>query len=306
MKKILLGLILSILFLLVAVYLFIPGKLKIAETITIKAPLPAVYRVLSDSNGWNKWWPGSTPFIYNGERYRPHGYLYNTIGIDIYSGENKIDSRLEFVLVETDSMILDWKAEQLTSGNPFKRFSIYRQAKQTQENMRLILDRVKAFMEKTENIYGFDIRETKVADSVLVTTRRSFDHEPETKEITDMIQSLRTFISINKAVEKNFPMLNVERIDSNHFEAMTAIPVDRELPNTNEFVSKFLLKGGNILEGEVKGGPKTIGKAFNELENYRSDYNYKSPAIPYQQLITDRAKEPDTTKWITKLYYPIY
>jgi hypothetical protein len=28
-------------------------------------------------------------------------------------------------------------------------------------------------------------------------------------------------------------------------------------------------------------------------------------AIPFQSLITDRVKEPDTAKWITKLYAPV-
>ena len=100
-------------------------------------------------------------------------------------------------------------------------------------------------------------------------------------------------------------MLNVMKTD-NSYVAMTAIPVDRELPATNEFASKFMLKGGNILEAEIKGGPFTIERSFNELENYRADHKYTSPAIPFQSLVTDRAREKDTAKWITKLYYPVF
>ena len=47
-------------------------------------------------------------------------------------------------------------------------------------------------------------------------------------------------------------------------------------------------------------------KAFDNFENYRSDYTILSPAIPYQLMITDRIKESDTTKWVTKFYYPIF
>jgi len=65
------------------------------------------------------------------------------------------------------------------------------------------------------------------------------------------------------------------------------------------------LKGGFILEGEVKNGPYTIDAAMEQLEVYRADHQYTSPAIPYQLLVTDRLKETDTSKWITKLYYPI-
>ena len=63
---------------------------------------------------------------------------------------------------------------------------------------------------------------------------------------------------------------------------------------------------GNILTGEVKGGTYTINQAEMELKNFVTDFKRISPAIPYQSLITNRLQEKDTTKWITKLYYPIY
>jgi hypothetical protein len=28
-------------------------------------------------------------------------------------------------------------------------------------------------------------------------------------------------------------------------------------------------------------------------------------AIPFQSLVTDRSKQPDTTKWITNIYTPV-
>jgi hypothetical protein len=31
-----------------------------------------------------------------------------------------------------------------------------------------------------------------------------------------------------------------------------------------------------------------------------------TPAIPYQSIITNRLTETDTTKWITKIYQPIF
>jgi hypothetical protein len=66
-----------------------------------------------------------------------------------------------------------------------------------------------------------------------------------------------------------------------------------------------MLGGGNILITEVKGGPASIKKAFNEMETYITDYRRTAPAIPFQSLITDRSKEPDTSKWVTKIYYPV-
>ena len=68
----------------------------------------------------------------------------------------------------------------------------------------------------------------------------------------------------------------------------------------------MLLKGGNLLEGEISGGFASIRKAFNEYENFIKDYAKTSPAIPYELIITDRTKERDTAKWITRLCYPVF
>ena len=306
MKKILIILVLLLVFVLAAVYLFIPGKIKIEASISLNAGLPGISRLLIDENNWKKWWLAETHFRYNKQTYSIRSKISSVFDIDIYSGKDTVNSRLELVPVKNDTMAIGWHAEQVTSSNPFIRFSQYRRAKATEKNMNEILQSMKAFLEKTKNIYGFEIKKTLVTDSVLISVRRSFEHYPNVQEIDAMIQELKKYIVQNNAIEKNSPMLNVLKIDSSHYEAMTAIPVDKALPQTLEFAPKFLLKGGNILEAQVQGGPHTIENGLQEIENYRSDYGYTSPAIPYQLLVTDRLKETDTTKWITKLYYPVF
>lgn len=306
MKKILIGLVVLGAILLGALYLFIPGKMKMSASSSLHAALPGVSRSLYDNNNWKKFWPAKTPFTLDDREYLIKGKFFNAFNIDIASDKDTLSSIINLLLIRTDSINIDWKSEQITSSNPFKRFIQYRQAIATEKNMKEILKSMKKFMEQTQNIYGFDITQTIVTDSVLISTRRVLDHQPTLKDIDDMIQSLKKYITENNAVEQNFPMLNVLRIDSSRYEVMTAIPVDRKLPLTNDFTPKFLLKSGNILETKITGGPYTIETAFKEFENYRSDYEYGTPAIPYQLLVTDRSKEPDTAKWITRIYYPIY
>ena len=306
MKKIFLALSLLALLAFAAIYLFIPGKIKNEAAISLEVAFPAVSRTLMDENNWKKWWPGAAPFNYNKQTYLIREKIPSVFEIDIYSGKETINSRLELIPGQNDAMRIDWHAERMTSNNPFIRFSRYWHAKTTEKNMNEILQSMKAFLEKTENIYGFEIKKTLVTDSVLISLRRSFEHYPNLQEIDAMIQDLRKYIVQYNAIEKNSPMLHVLTFDNSHYEAMSAIPVDKALPRTPEFAPKFLLKGGNVLEAQIQGGPITIENSLKEFENYRSDYRYISPAIPYQLMVTDRMKETDTTKWVTKLYYPIF
>ena len=306
MKKILIGLVLLVTFLLAAFYLFIPRKIKMEATVSLNGALPGVFRTLANDSNWKRWWPGEIPFAYHEQSYFTRGNIYNVFEIDISTNKDTISSRMELVSMKANTVMILWNAEQASSNNPFKRFTLYRHAKETEKNMNAILQSMKAFLQKKENIYGFDIKETLVKDSVLISTRRKFDHYPNALEVDAMIQSLKKYIVQNNAMEKNLPMLNVFKFDSFRHEAMTAIPVDKELPQTSEFVPKYLLKGGIILEAQIQGGPFTIENSLKEFENYRSDYKLTAAAIPYQLLVTDRVKEADTTKWITRLYYPVF
>jgi effector-binding domain-containing protein len=305
MKKLIIGVILTISVLALSLYLFIPGRLKINEIVTMNATMDGVARTLSAGSNWNKWWPGDTVFHFNKKKFQITAYELNGFDIRIISNRDSLQSRMNLIFLDNDSMLVDWQAQLKSSSAPFKRFSQFMKVKEIGKDINAILTSLKNFAEDPQNIYGIKVVKAIVTDSVLISTRRSFDHKPDVQEIDDMIQSLKNYIKQNGAVEKNLPMLNVMKTD-NSYVAMTAIPVDRELPATNEFASKFMLKGGNILEAEIKGGPFTIERSFNELENYRADHKYTSPAIPFQSLVTDRAREKDTAKWITKLYYPVF
>ena len=305
MKKMIIGIALTVSVLVFSMYLFIPGKPQINEFVTVKAAMPGVARVLSNDSNWHKWWPGDTAFNFNGKTYFVKAHHLNAFDIAITKRGDSLESRITLVFLDDDSMSVNWHAGLENNSGLFKRISQYRKAKEIGKDLNTILISLKKFAERTENIYGIRVTKTKVADSVLISTNRSFTRKPGIHEIDRMIQDLRNYIMQNGAKEKNLPMLNIKQIDGSDYEVMTAIPVDRELPTTNQFVSKFMLRGGNILEAEIKGGPYAIENAFNTLELYRADHNYTSPAIPFQMLVTDRPRETDTTKWITKLYYPI-
>lgn len=307
MKKLIIGIVLAATFLILSLYVFIPGKVKINESVIVNVPLPAMSRLLSGGVNWAKWWPGDPGLGFNKNRFLVRAHNPTAFAILISMPNDSLETRLLLSFITNDSILINWQTDaRETSSNPIQRYARYRETKNIQNDIHRILTSLKTFAENPENIYGIRINKTFVTDALLISTRRSFDHKPGVHEIDSMIRKLKGYIAQNGAIEKNLPMLNIMKIDNAHFEAMTAISVDRELPATKEFLPKYMLRGGNILEVEVKGGPYTIERSFNELENYRSDYKYMSPAIPFQLLVTDRAKEIDTAKWVTKLYYPIY
>ncbi|MDR3713234.1 MAG: hypothetical protein P4L51_10495 [Puia sp.] len=58
----------------------------------------------------------------------------------------------------------------------------------------------------------------------------------------------------------------------------------------------------NLLMGSVRGGSWTVSRAIDQLHLFISDYHREAAAAPFEYLVTDRTKEPDTAKWVTRVY----
>jgi hypothetical protein len=289
-----------------ASYVFIPSKIRVSSVTLVKANDLASHRVLMDEANWAKWWPNEKAFQFDKTSFKLTQKMLNGFELEISGNGDPIKSQLMIIPVNSGSLTLAWAFELQSGNNPLKRISTYNTATTIKKDFNKLLKSLGVFLADQKNIYGFEVKEVKVTDSVLISTRKTFNHYPDEFETEELIQKLRDYIKKNNAKEMNYPMLHVKRLDSLHFEAMTAIATDIKLPDNSEFASKMLLKGGNLLEAPITGGHATIRKGFIEYENVLRDYSWTSPAIPYQLIITDRKKERDTAKWMTKLCYPVF
>jgi len=306
MKKIALILLTIAILAILSSYIFVPSKISISAVATGHTSTDAAYRFLLDEGNWKKWWPGSEPFSANGINFRLTKKMFDVFELDLADKNDTIKSYLELLPGDKDSTGYNWFTEIDAGNNPFTKWNAISKQTRIKKTFDHLLDSLKEKLEQEKIVYGFTVKRVKVTDSVLLSFRSKFDHYPDAKDVDGMIRQLRKYISNLNGVEKNYPMLNVNAIDKNDYEAMVAIPTAWALPPSGSMSPKLVLKGGTLLETEIIGGPWTIRKAFEQFENYRADFRIISPAIPYQQIITDRVKETDTTKWITKLYYPAY
>jgi hypothetical protein len=141
---------------------------------------------------------------------------------------------------------------------------------------------------------------------MLVATRWETREEPGTREVYQSIDMLKQYINSQGGRAVGYPMLNIHKLDSNHYLTTIAVPTDKKLNGDNKEIFFKHMVPGNILETEVKGGPITAAQSIETLKTYISDYHEVEIAMPFQSLVTDRREEPDTNRWVTKAYYPIY
>ena len=311
MKK---GLLISIVILLLAlgaIYLFIPANLKISRTIRIEANKEALYRKLSQSAAWAEWWPGAKipdetgAWVLDGALFQPLEQKMLSLSVLLKEGSVETTADLTLIAIKTDSCLLNIETCIPGSNNPFSRVNNYLKAVKIKDHFATMLNAINSQYSKIPALYGYDIRKEKVVDSNLVYISATSKGLPAVEQVYRMVSKLKGYIQTQQAAETGHPMLNVFTTDSLNYQVRVAIPVNRRLPDAGEIHYKWMLGGGNILIMEVKGGPAEIKKAYTEINHYVNDYKRIAPAIPFESLVTDRSVEKDSTKWVTRIYYPV-
>ena len=313
MKKMTLILLSALALFCICIYIFIPSKLNISSAIVINTTDNGTERFIIDENNWSKWWnysatdtkkPASS-FIVNGDVFRLTEKFYKSAKINIQHGKQQVETKLVIIPLRLDSTGIEWKYVDTMSVNPFTRFMQYLEAKQIKKNMDQVLNNLRLFLAKNENVYGIPIERTSIKDTLFISAKSIFTEYPGTPDIYGLINKIQLFTANKGARQTGNPIYNITEIDRSQFQLMAAIPVDRSIMDADGFSLKKMIKGSFIVT-EVVGGEYSVAKASKSLQQYFTDYKKTSMAINFTMLITDRMYQPDSTKWITRLYQPVY
>jgi len=292
----------------VTIYTLIPNSVTYSYQVLVHCTEPAAQRFITNKSLWNEWWPGDQKehnlFSYREREFRLDKIYLKGFEASILYKDSLFKGRFQIVYSNDTTTTFLWIDDIYYSAYPWERLSQYISYRNMKPWIENLMNDIKSFFDRQENVYGFKVFKEKVKDSSLVATIKKFKHYPTTSEIYGMVESIKKYIEKKNGKEVNYPMLNVQIKDSIH-KAMVAIPVEKDLPSEGNFEMRRMILG-NILSAEIKGGIYTINKGEEQLSNYVDDHHKESPAIPFQSLITNRQLETDTSKWITKLYYPVF
>ena len=290
------------------IYIYVPARLNIVQITPVTGTVPGVYRVLTNGQKWQQWWPGtraSNSFLFNNASFTVTKKLRNTLEIDIDQNGQPLNSTLHIFPVAGDTINLNWSCSFTTGTNPVKRIQRYRQALALKNNMDSVLRHFKTFAEKKENIYDITFQETIFRDSFLLSTKTYQPQYPGVSAIYSQLNTLKQYSAAHRARQTGNPFINVTPLSPSGYQLMTAIPLDRQIPPNAQFFNQRIPMN-RFLVTRVHGGNAAVDHAMHQFQLYIQDYQRTVMALPFQQLVTDRSAEPDTTRWITDIYYPLF
>jgi len=309
MKKLFWGFAIVLITIISIALAFIRNNIEITGSKKMAIPAASLERGLLQFNSWNNWWNIDIPtrplfFSKPKQSISEDGMPVAQFQLS-YKGYNTT-SLFEIKPINADSCILYYYTATICNNySPMQRIQHFFRAIQLKKMLDKQLENATAYYSNANNIYGIAIVQVKVKDSTLISTKIITTDTPSVTTVYKMIANLEAYISQHQGAIRNMPMLNITRIDTAHVHTMVAIPLLQDIPSSEDFTIKKMILG-NILETIVIGDNQTITKGFESLKNYASDYRKLAPAIPFQSLLTNRLQEKDSTKWKTRLSYPVY
>lgn len=291
------------------IYIFIPARLTIVQITPVTGTVPGAYRALTNGKKWQVWWPGTRPdsnsFLFNNTSFAVTKKLRNTLGISINHNDQLLNSTLHIFPVTSDTINLNWSCSFATGLNPIKRIQHYRQALALKNNMDSVLRNFKVFAEKKENIYDITFHETIFRDSFLISAKTYQAQYPGVSTIYSQLNTLKQYSAAHKARQTGSAFMTLVPLIPSGYQLMTAIPLDRQIPENDQFFNQRIPMN-RFLVTRVQGGNAAVDHAMHQFQLYIQDYQRTVMALPFQQLITDRSAEPDTSRWVTDIYYPLF
>ncbi|WP_420316588.1 SRPBCC family protein [Ekhidna sp.] len=167
------------------------------------------------------------------------------------------------------------------------------------------LEKLKARVESRPDFtYEIDKVQTEAQAYVGVNAASSSAPEAIGAAMGEAYGKVMTYLSSN-AIEMQGPPISINiSYDEENAEMICGIPVAEVMKVDGDLVSGETY-AGTALKAVYYGNYDNIGAAHEDINAYISYYMHERNGQPWEEYITDPMSEPDTSKWMTNVYYPI-
>ena len=329
--KYLLYLLLGLLAILIIAGLFIQKEVKTERTVVMDAPVSEIYDYVIDLKKWDEWSPwreldpamkktygdvtkgkGAT-YKWSGKK-AGKGYLTITDGIVNESIKTRIDFRgngtaygyWKFNALENGSTEV---TRGLTFDVPFPMNIMTYFMEETDgmgKDYEKGLNKIKSIMEESSKMYnGYHINELNLPEQHFIGIRKELamsgiqDFYRENIGMPFMAAEDAGLEVVGMPLGLYFSWDTIAQ----KTDLMVAVPVKEKAELEGfEYLS---MPAGKLLQVDYIGNYDGIGKAHEAIDQYIVDNNLEKGYPIIEQYLSDPAQEPDSSKWLTKIYYPV-
>lgn len=299
----------AILIIIAVVFILLPEKPVIAQDLSIDTSDVIAAKFLTTKTGWDKWWPGNkigdTQYGFQDTKIMIDKMTNGSTHLKLQKDNLTFSGEISYFADAEGSIKFKWDAVDETNTRFLSRLTNFFKTRKAENQAAEILLSLKHFLEDERNAYGYKIYLNHAKDTVLLVSACTYPAYPSLQVVYNTVETLKQQADSQGVKQTNFPMLNVTQTDEHEYQVNVALPINKRIIPFQKTSINNIPGGGNLLVADVRGGQNTVNSALAQMKIYMKDHRLVSPAMPFQSLITNRLAQKDTSKWITKIYYPI-
>jgi effector-binding domain-containing protein len=329
-KKLLFGL-LGLVALLLLIGFLLPGKMEVSRSLSVNAPPEYSFEEVNTLPNWEKWsyWNTLDPNmkVTYGEKTIGEGGYYSWDSEDMGPGKCTITESIPNSSVKID---LDFLEQGTAKGwytfEPLGDSTKVTMGFSTEFGMNPVMRWVGFAMMESEMNKAFDynlqklkeLAEAKPKFAVKITedeitpvsyigishTMSPKDMKAVSVQMSKMYDELMTVLEKSKIQMNGHAFCIYPSYSPESMNMVCALPVspDAKLP------SKYKLQqtpGGKAVKVIHTGSYDGLETAHNEIAKYMEFKKIEMNGAPWEVYVTGPDTEPDASKWVTEIYYPV-
>jgi effector-binding domain-containing protein len=329
-KKILIGL-LGAIILLVIVGFFLPGKMEVSRSINVNAPAEYAFEEVNQLERWNNWsyWnqQDTTMKIAYGDRRMGAGAFYSWQSEDMGDGKLSITESTPFKSIKADLNFMEqgtakaWydfepegEATKVTMSfstdfglNPVGRWiGVLGMRGEMNKAFDHNLNKIKELAEAKPR-FSVPITQEDVSGVSYIGlnyTMSPQDHQAVSAQMSKMYTELYSALGKSKIEPAGQPFSIYPKFSAESMDMICALPVpaDAKLPKKYKLMQT---DAGSAVKAIHKGDYATLEQTHNEINKFIEFRKLEITGAPWEVYVTDPDQEPDKSKWVTEVYYPV-
>lgn len=315
-----------IIIIIVVIGFFLPAEVHLEKSLLVRAPRKVVFDQVNNLRNWENWSPWhqmdttmkieySQDFIGTGASFKWEGnnevgsgtisiiksYPYDTIFIEM-DFMNQGTSLSYHVFTETDSgTYVNWGFSTNLGKNPLSRYFGLMTDKFVGRDFEKGLKNLDSF---STGLPDFVVEIKKIKSFNYVSLRKKCKWEDVSSVMADSYAKLMKHIRSSKINMTGAPYSIYHTVNESGVDIEMGIPVNKAVKGKKEIVTG-IFPDKKVASVDYYGFYDQLEKAHGYIQNWLTKMDYDVDGLPMEQYITDTSSEPDTSKWLTRIYYPV-
>lgn len=323
---------LSLIALLLIIALFLPSNFHVERSVEIDKPLNIIFKTAVDMNQRAKWDPWlemepnaeinvqMTPKII-GSGYTWKGEIIGEgkITIQEFIPNELIKSKIEFIEPQSMESDVIWSFNEADNGTiitwafegtlsyPIEKWSGLFMDKFMGPQFEKGLNNFKNLVESLPDMSGRtgEIKEFQFEGLIAVSIKEECEMNKLNSKMIEIYPQLMNYLNENDSKIYGPPFAIYHESETDGFTLLECgLPVKSKIEGKGNINFIKILPTKTIMASHF-GHYNTVQLTYGTLLNYINDNGIEVTGTPWEMYITDPMKEPDQSKWETKVYFPI-